>query len=73
MHEVLHTSLSLALPRRCAEPRSRRNPFKDRCHLPAGHSGAHQWDREASRRDFVEVPLPTADYEPGSEHERALG
>ena len=72
MNEVLHTDLSLVLPRRCAEPKSRRNPYKDRCHLPAGHHGAHQWDREASRRDIAEV-LPATDYEPGSGNERAFG
>jgi hypothetical protein len=34
--------------RTCNAPSSLRNPWRQHCQLPAGHDGAHQWDRGAA-------------------------
>jgi len=47
MSEAVHHVPS-AFPKPCHAPKSQRNPFAGRCHLPAGHNGEHQWDREPS-------------------------
>ena len=44
---------------RCGVTRSKRNPFKERCMLGAGHGGAHQWSSEPQPRvDDRESPAP---------------
>jgi len=47
----------------CNEPKSQRNPFARRCHLPATHDGAHEWDRDPA----ADEPPATIDDQPGTE------